>query len=558
MVNSDKQMKFVFDWFCSEYAVQNVLHPEKVNDIYFIHSKMYWNPEDDLYQNSAANPEEEPSHDGVPFELYPRIFEIDKERETIQYPQTQHASFLDWHPLDRKMGMPDVKFLSVFDIVDGDDELGGIRNYEDRKNCKIELSLKNKDIKNLFYVVEILAGFDPVFKGYNVMTRNKRNSLSENHEMDFVEKKYNLFLNMSYQSLWLIRNKHMKLIISYMQEGTILDNDFYLIHDSIKEFGVSPDSVVLIVGSYNLYKRYDSWCKKSKIDDRIMVIQSYHYLEECSRYWGPHSDRIFHDEEAPFTKKEVMDLKDVLRDKYFLNFNGRISHSAWNRALLLASMIKNNIMEKGLVSCLTPTISDNVIPSELKKDFYLGFKKLQDKVPFILDVGIKTNIDGTKEKETSTKLGNEIYEQSYFSIAAETLWEHESFFFTEKTFRPITNLQPFILMTIPHSLKYLRDEFGIKTFHPFIDEGYDSIEDSIERFLFIEKEVIRLCNLPKQEIHDWFYSILDPILVHNQKIFFDFGKRSERKDIFNILVDKNYKKVQSKPGKWLLKEVKKI
>ena len=61
-------MKFVFDWFCSEYAVQNVLHPEKVNDIYFIHSKMYWNPEDDLYQNSAANPEEEPSHDGVPFE----------------------------------------------------------------------------------------------------------------------------------------------------------------------------------------------------------------------------------------------------------------------------------------------------------------------------------------------------------------------------------------------------------------------------------------------------------------------------------------------------------
>ena len=91
-------------------------------------------------------------------------------------------------------------------------------------------------------------------------------------------------------------------------------------------------------------------------------------------------------------------------------------------------------------------------------------------------------------------------------------------------------------MAPQHYLKQLH-KLGFKTFHPFIDESYDDIEDPIKRYVQIGEEVKRLCSLPIEEIHDWYYSILKPTLVHNKELHISYGLKSERVDFINFLLE---------------------
>ena len=57
---------------------------------------------------------------------------------------------------------------------------------------------------------------------------------------------------------------------------------------------------------------------------------------------------------------------------------------------------------------------------------------------------------------------------------------------------------------------------GFKTFHPFIDESYDSEEDPKIRMTMIENEIEKFSKMSIEDIHNWYYSLID-ILIHNQK-----------------------------------------
>ena len=72
---------------------------------------------------------------------------------------------------------------------------------------------------------------------------------------------------------------------------------------------------------------------------------------------------------------------------------------------------------------------------------------------------------------------NYFYENTLFSVVTETNFYRSEGFetvltLTEKTFKPIISLHPFILVSIPGSLAALK-ELGYKTFHPWINESYD-------------------------------------------------------------------------------------
>ena len=64
-------------------------------------------------------------------------------------------------------------------------------------------------------------------------------------------------------------------------------------------------------------------------------------------------------------------------------------------------------------------------------------------------------------------------------------------------------------------------KYGFKTFHPYIDESYDEIYNTGERFLAIENEINKLCNKSLEELHEWYWSI-EEVLKHN---YFHFYKK---------------------------------
>ena len=69
-------------------------------------------------------------------------------------------------------------------------------------------------------------------------------------------------------------------------------------------------------------------------------------------------------------------------------------------------------------------------------------------------------------------------------------------------------------------------------FHPFIDESYDDIDNTGERFLAIENEINKLCEKPIKELHDWYWSIKD-ILKHNYYHFYNKYSIEQRENFLN-------------------------
>ena len=127
------------------------------------------------------------------------------------------------------------------------------------------------------------------------------------------------------------------------------------------------------------------------------------------------------------------------------------------------------------------------------------------------------------EDERSSKT---LYENSLFSVVNETNFFTDpstpasfivegSRFLSEKTFKPIANHHPFIITSVPGMLDTLR-ELGYKTFHPYIDETYDTITNDLERMKCIVNEIKRLSTLTQeQEIE--FMNNLKPIVEHNYR-----------------------------------------
>ena len=116
------------------------------------------------------------------------------------------------------------------------------------------------------------------------------------------------------------------------------------------------------------------------------------------------------------------------------------------------------------------------------------------------------------------------YLNNYFSIVTETLYFQGGGYCSEKIWKPFAYFHPIILVGSPGSLKYVR-EFGFKTFHPFIDETYDECLDGRERFSLIEKEIVKINSMTKEELHKWYWDMED-ILVHNYKLFMEYGKNN--------------------------------
>ena len=69
---------------------------------------------------------------------------------------------------------------------------------------------------------------------------------------------------------------------------------------------------------------------------------------------------------------------------------------------------------------------------------------------------------------------------------------------TEKTYKAIGMTKPFIIVSTPEFLKEFK-QMGYKTFHPYIDETYDTIENNNDRMKAITSEIQRLSNLSDQE-----------------------------------------------------------
>lgn len=112
-----------------------------------------------------------------------------------------------------------------------------------------------------------------------------------------------------------------------------------------------------------------------------------------------------------------------------------------------------------------------------------------------------------------TEIQREFYEHSRFSLVQETEMQASTNRYTEKTYKCFWMKHPFLVAGNYGAMELLRRD-GFRTFHPFIDESYDQIEDQAERIAAIVREVDRLCKMSDDEWGELRKEV-EPVLEHN-------------------------------------------
>ena len=126
-----------------------------------------------------------------------------------------------------------------------------------------------------------------------------------------------------------------------------------------------------------------------------------------------------------------------------------------------------------------------------------------------------------------------IYNQTAYTLVAETNVENDWCFFTEKIVKPIIARRLFIVLGNRYYLKHLQD-LGFQTFNSIIDESYDSIEWSGQRADSALAQLKWLCRQPQEEI----LAKIKPIVDHNFNLmmstdWYDVYFKSECVKYFN-------------------------
>lgn len=138
------------------------------------------------------------------------------------------------------------------------------------------------------------------------------------------------------------------------------------------------------------------------------------------------------------------------------------------------------------------------------------------------------------------------YADSYWHLVCETHLDLEhsqrGAFVTEKTWKPIANAQPFVILGTAGSLEYLKS-LGYQTFGDVgIDESYDTVQDPTDRFNAVKKLVAYIHSLDYAQLAE-LNRRCQPIVEYNQTRFFS----SDRAQSLKTLLQQIYKKTSPRP-----------
>ena len=182
-----------------------------------------------------------------------------------------------------------------------------------------------------------------------------------------------------------------------------------------------------------------------------------------------------------------------------------------NRKYLLSKILTNNLAEDGYVSYACLGGGDLALAHFSREE--------QDKINRVAafaDVHLPLpTIDSSPD--AWTRMPREFLTNSYVNMVTDTWFEHwgNTTFISEKVFNAMVHQQMFIMMSPPHTLKQLRDS-GYKTFHPYIDESYDNIENNYDRLKAVTEIFINFVAQPIEKIQEVYMQCL-PILEHNMQ-----------------------------------------
>jgi hypothetical protein len=190
----------------------------------------------------------------------------------------------------------------------------------------------------------------------------------------------------------------------------------------------------------------------------------------------------------------------------------------WWRASAMADLQQSGILNHSLWSYNTNLVlGDSPSDNPIEQLPGVDISAFMQHGPYTCD-----NLTTAQHNDHSLAV-NEHYTNAYFNLVLETHFDADGSggtFLTEKTFKPIKNGQPFVLVAPAGSLQCLRD-LGYRTFDSVLDNSYDTETNNTQRWLKIKNTLKQI----QQDPHGYLLRCWDDI-VHNQQLF--LASKSQR------------------------------
>jgi hypothetical protein len=272
-------------------------------------------------------------------------------------------------------------------------------------------------------------------------------------------------------------------------------------HTQFFKYSIPPRSVVYATGNWETALDYNNWCNKNNITDRLKTIGYSHF--EFDVMTIARNNKLFQNWDANIEYKKANPIKT------FSCLQKRLrTHRIW----FFGELYKADLLGCGLIS--TNDWGNSFVGSIDGKSADVTLLQEARTVLPLEIYNTPNNIHG--DGWYIDRIHAQVYKDSWVSIVSEPIFNDENIavFISEKTFKSIACMHPFIILGGRNSLRALR-EMGYRTFEGYIDESYDTLT-SHDRMAAIIKELKQIDAI--EDKLNWFMGMRD-ILEHNYNLF---------------------------------------
>jgi hypothetical protein len=316
---------------------------------------------------------------------------------------------------------------------------------------------------------------------------------------------------MSPEVMQRIKNKELFLVVDNGLEPFLRSADG-IYHNLVIKENIPAEQIIIMSSVPTMIDHVKQLARE--LQQPEIKVEWFSLFEWSLRDYVLHSNHLL---------PQTLERKNY--NKKFINFNRR-----WrlHRPLLVMILRDRDLIKHGYVS-----LGESDLPggnwerkiNELQR-YYKDAPQILEIIDRNHDIVDMPNLyldtmDLVTNRAEQTDSTNLYYSDSYFSVITETTYHTDSGhdgvpFLSEKVFKAVAMKHPFILVTAPNTLQYLK-KLGYKTFSSIIDESYDTELNDAARIIKIANEIQRLCNLSETEL-DSFLESARKICSYNYKI----------------------------------------
>ena len=292
---------------------------------------------------------------------------------------------------------------------------------------------------------------------------------------------------------------------------------FTILHFNCHKYHVDPKQIIFT--SSNLYdeQNYNMWVS-SKGYDKIKIF-SFNFFEKVAE--APVEWQSFVENGQDILPRVTLQhVKDQVNEQYTDKYFSSLSRlNRYQRTIGTFLLCQSPLSQKALISHNALKIDNPeawLRIAQLENYGLENFKSWLSSLPLVVD---HNNFEVNWAIHTPYA---HIHHRTLFQIVNETYqsnFNNTSMFYSEKTFRPMICMQPFIIYGQPGCNRYL-EKLGYQTYEKYFDLSFDDEPNDTIRYKKILESLTNLCtrldSMTRQQQISWRFEH-EEILLHNFK-----------------------------------------